>query len=124
MKRATALLCIALVGCGGLPASPPTGSTLTGTFVGAGLGSVAARAMDASDRRIAATALDILPDGDSSAWRNRETGDSFVFTPTRSFERRGVRCRDFRLVVAVGGRTDGIGASACRQPDGTWRITG
>lgn len=121
------VLCIscavmALAACGGSSSRVPAGSMLTGSLGGAAPGSVAARAMDDSDRRRAASALEALANGESSAWRNRETGDSFVFTPTRSFDRGGARCRDFRLEVVVGGRPDSIGGSACRQADGTWRL--
>jgi len=128
MKRAPGLfaLCavLALAGCGSRPMRASAGSMLVGSLAGARPGSVAARAMDDSDRRRAASALDTLPDRESSAWRNHETDDSFVFTPVRSFERGGARCRDFRLEVVVGGRPDGIGGNACRQADGTWRISG
>lgn len=115
---------LALAACNGLATQAPAGSTLVGSLASAAPGSVAARAMDDSDRRRAASALEASPSGESSAWRNRETGDSFVFTPTRSFDQRGTRCRDFRLEVVVGGRPDSIGGSACRQADGSWRIPG
>jgi len=115
---------MALAGCGSQSMRASAGGMLVGSLAGATPGSVAARAMDDSDRRRAASALETLPDRQSSAWRNGETGDSFVFTPTRSFQQRGARCRDFRLEVVVGGRPDGIGGSACRQDDGTWRVPG
>ncbi len=127
MKKLAPVLCVSctalmLAGCSGLFSREPAGGgTLTGSF-GAAPGSLAARAMDDDDRRRAASALDTLANGESSAWRNRETGDSFVFTPTRSFERGGIRCRDFRLEVVAGGRLDSIGGSACRQADGNWRL--
>ncbi|MDN6887967.1 RT0821/Lpp0805 family surface protein [Variovorax sp. CAN2819] len=108
--------------CGGFPPAAPGGATLTGSLASSVPGSVAARAMDDSDRRRAASALESLGNGESSSWRNRDTGDSFVFTPTRSFERGGARCREFRLEVVVGGRHDGIGGNACRQADGSWRM--
>lgn len=117
-------MAMALAGCAGFSSQAPAGGTLTGSLAGAAPGSVAARAMDDGDRRRAASALETLANGESSAWRNRETGDSFVFTPTSSVERRGERCRDFRLEVVAGGRPDSIGGSACRQPDGSWRIPG
>lgn len=124
LARIPCISCVALAlaACGGFPARAPAGSTLTGSLAGAAPGSVAARAMDDSDRRRAANALETLANGESAVWRNRETGDSFVFTPTRSFDRLGARCRDFKLEVVAGGRPDSIGGSACRQADGTWRI--
>jgi len=115
---------LALAACGSFPGRTPAGSMLTGTLAGTAPGSVAARAMDDNDRRRAASALETLANGESSVWRNRETGDSFVFTPTRSFDLRGARCRNFKLEVSVGGRSDSIGGSACRQADGAWRIPG
>ncbi len=119
---AVAISAAALVAaCGGFPAAAPGGAVLTGSIASFVPGSVVARAMDDSDRRRAASALESLGNGESSGWHNRDTGDSFVFTPTRSFERRGARCREFRLEVVVGGRPDGIAGSACRQPDGSWR---
>lgn len=113
---------VLVAACGGLPPGAPGGAMLTGSLAASAPGSVAARSMDDGDRRRAASALETLSNGESSAWRNRDTGDSFVFTPVRSFERGGVRCREFRLEVTVGGRSDGIGGSACRQSDGSWRI--
>ncbi|WP_295985388.1 RT0821/Lpp0805 family surface protein [uncultured Variovorax sp.] len=123
MSLAGAVSAAALVAaCGSLPAGAPGGAMLSGSIASFGPGSVAARAMDDSDRRRAASALESLANGESSAWHNRDTGDSFVFTPMRSFERSGARCREFRLEVVVGGRPDGIAGSACRQPNGAWRI--
>lgn len=113
---------LALAACTAFPSRAPAAGMLTGSLAGAAPASVAARAMDDSDRRHAASALEASPDGQASVWRNRETGDSFVFTPTRSFDQRGARCRDFRLEVTVGARLDSIGGSACRQADGAWRI--
>lgn len=114
---------LATSACSRFGGGPPAGGMLTGSIADSALGSVAARAMDDSDRRRAAAILESLPDGQSSVWRNHETGDRFVFTPLRSFARGGTRCRDFRLEVTVGARFDGIGASACLQADGDWRMS-
>ena len=80
MKKVAPVLCVSctalvLAGCSGLFSREPAGGTLTGSF-GAVPGSVAARAMGDDDRRRVANALDALANGESSAWRNRETGDS------------------------------------------------
>ncbi|AGU53054.1 hypothetical protein VAPA_2c04940 [Variovorax paradoxus B4] len=100
MKRAATLavplLAFLLGGCAGMHARDRD-ATLVGAFAGAGLGSVAARAMDETDRRQAARALESLPLGQSANWRNRETGDSFVLTPTRTFEQLGTLCREFTV---------------------------
>jgi len=117
-----AVCCAALGGCAGWAGRGASGATLVGGFPGAALGSVAARALDEGDRRQVAAALSAAPIGQSTAWRNRETGDSFTVTPTRSFETQGAACRDFRIEATVGGRLDGIAGSACRQDGGDWRL--
>ncbi|MDQ7954818.1 MAG: RT0821/Lpp0805 family surface protein [Pseudomonadota bacterium] len=117
-------LWLPVCGCSQFGNAPQATGTLTGSLAGAALGSVAARAMDDSDRRRAAVSLDGGPDGQPSAWRNPETGDRFIFTPLRSFTLDGARCRDFRVEATVGGRSDSIAGSACRQADGGWRVRG
>ena len=119
-----ALLWLPVLGCGQFGRSAPAERMLTGSLAGVALGSVAARAMNDSDRRHAAASLEGSPDRAPSIWRNRETGDRFMFTPVSSFTRGGARCREFRIEVTVGGRSDSIDASACRQADGSWRIQG
>jgi surface antigen len=121
---ALAVSCLVLAACNGLPGREQAGGTLVGSLAGTAPGSVAARAMDDSDRRRAASVLESAFTGLPATWRNRETGDSFVFTPTRSFDQRGARCRDFTIETVVGGRPDKVGGSACRQDDGNWRIQG
>ena len=120
---AVPFLAFLLSGCADMHARNE-GATLVGAFRGAGLGSVAARAMDRADRRQAARALESLPLGQSANWRNRETGDSFVLTPTRTFEHLGTICRDFTVQAVVGGRADTALGSACRQDGGSWRMSG
>ena len=118
---ATFCLAMALGACSSGPGRGQAG-TLAGSFGSAALGSVAARALDGSDRRRVAHTLESASDGQPSAWRNRETGDSFVVTPGRAFEQGGTRCRDFTVDAMVGGRNDRVDGSACRQGDGNWRI--
>jgi len=119
---ATFCLAMALGACSSGPGRGQDG-TLAGVFGGRALGSVAAQALDGSDRRRVARALESASDdGQPSAWRNRDTGDSFVVTPGRSFEQGGTRCRDFTVDAVVGGRNDRVGGSACRQSDGNWHI--
>lgn len=115
-----AFISLVLSGC----ASPIAAEgTLVGTLAGTAVGSVAARALVESDRRRAARTLDSVPDGQPSTWRNAETGVGFVVTPTRSFEQRGVRCRDYTVEATVGGRADKASGRACRQADGNWLVS-
>lgn len=118
---ATFCLAMTLGACSSGPAREQAG-TLVGSFGGPALGSVAAQALDGSDRRRVARALESASNGQPSTWRNRDTGDSFVVTPGRTFEQGVTRCRDFTVEAVVGGRNDRVDGSACRQGDGNWRI--
>lgn len=115
-----AFISLMLSGC----ASPIAAQgTLVGTLADTAVGSVAARALVESDRRRAARALDSVPDGQPSTWRNAETGVGFVVMPTRTFEQRGMQCRDYTVEATVGGRPDTMSGRACRQADGNWHVS-
>ena len=44
-------------------------------------------------------------------------------TPTRTFQTAsGQPCREYQQTVTIGGKTEEAYGTACRQPDGTWKI--
>jgi surface antigen len=36
--------------------------------------------------------------------------------------RTGAYCREFQQTVTIGGKTESAYGTACRQPDGTWKV--
>ena len=43
--------------------------------------------------------------------------------PVRTVQQAdGTYCREFQQTVTVGGRTEEAYGTACRQPDGSWKI--
>ena len=101
-------------------------ATAFGTLAGAAVGSSIGRSMDDLDRmkmqnaeRLAYTA----PLNETIIWNNPNTGNHGSFTPVRDGStENGSYCREFQSEIIVGGKKqDGYG-TACRQPDGTWRI--
>ena len=102
------------------------GGVLLGGLAGGAIGSV----LDDQDRRTAAftteRALETAPAGQMSTSRNPDSGNSGSVTPVRTYQDAGSGeyCREFEQTVTVGGeRQRGFG-TACRQPDGTWRVVG
>jgi surface antigen len=98
-----------------------------GTLAGAMVGGSIGRSLDDVDRMKAQqttqTALERVPDGRASTWSNPNTGHSGSVTPTYTYKDAGGRdCREFRQAVTIEGRTEEAVGTACRQPDGTWRI--
>jgi len=103
-------------------------ATAAGAVLGLALGNEIGRSLDRADRQYAARtqqyALETVPTGQSSTWNNPDSGHYGTVTPTRTYEVAGGEyCREFQHAVTVGGRTERAYGTACRQPDGTWRIT-
>jgi surface antigen len=102
-------------------------ATAIGVLLGALAGSNVGQSLDRADHlaadRTAGQAFETNPTGQASGWRNPDTGNYGTITPTRTVERpNGQVCREFQQTIVVGGQTQqGVG-TACRQPDGTWRV--
>jgi surface antigen len=102
--------------------SGKTVATIGGAALGAFVGSRVGRNMDRGDRARTTQALDKSADGESTTWRNDETGMHYSVTPTRTYQvDSGGRCRDFTTVAPIDGSDVVVRGTACRQPDGTWK---
>lgn len=102
--------------------SGKTVATIGGAALGAYVGNRVGRNMDRSDQSRATHALDQSVDGESTTWRNDETGARHSVTPTRTYHGdSGGRCRDFTTVTQIDGRDEVVHGTACKQPDGTWK---
>lgn len=102
-------------------------ATAAGTFVGALVGSEIGRGMDRTDRLYAARAsrdaLESAPTGGRIAWNNPDSGNHGSVTPTRTYQTdSGEYCREYQQTVVVGGKAEDAYGTACRQPDGSWRL--
>jgi surface antigen len=99
-----------------------TVATVIGTLFGASVGGSVGRSMDHTDRLKVAHTLENVRTGVSSRWRNPDTGNQYSVVPTRTYETASAPCREFTVDGQVGGKKENIYGSACRQPDGSWRI--
>jgi len=67
--------------------------------------------------------LETSKSGTAVAWRNPDTGNRGTVTPKPAFKNNNGRyCREFQQTVTIGGRTAEAYGTACRQPDGSWKI--
>jgi surface antigen len=66
------------------------------------------------------------PVGQPIRWSDPQTGHSGTITPVREVvdPATGSYCREFQQTVNIGGKTEQAFGTACRQPDGTWRVVG
>ena len=98
-------------------------SALGGAFAGGQLG----KSLDDVDRMKAGetqqAVLDKNKDGQSSTWNNPNTGHSGRVTPTSTKKASsGEYCREYEHEITVDGRKEVVKGTACRQPDGSWRV--
>jgi len=97
---------------------------ITGALVGGAVGGYLGSRWDNYDRMQAALAMDVNPDQQAAIWRNPNNNAQSQFTPTRTFyQNNNTPCRDFTTTVTIDGRQETGRGTACRQPDGSWRIT-
>jgi len=98
-----------------------------GTLLGAWAGSEIGRRMDANDRRMMGQttqrALEAAPSNQPVAWRNPDSGVYGDVTPLPARQLpSGEYCREFTQTVVIGGQKQQAVGTACRNPDGSWRI--
>ena len=95
---------------------------IAGTLAGAAIGGSIGRSMDETDRLKTARTLETVRTGVPSSWRNPDTGNAYSVTPTRTYETAAGPCREYAIDAMIGGRPDKVYGTACRQPDGSWRV--
>lgn len=99
----------------------------TGTLLGAFLGSEVGKSLDRADiayaERTRQRSLERNPAGTTSTWTNPDSGHSGTITPVKTYQQpSGDYCREYQTTVTVGGQTEDAYGTACRQPDGSWKI--
>ena len=98
-----------------------------GVLLGGLAGGVVGNKLDNEDKRMAARAsqraLETQRTGTTTSWRNPDTGHSGTVTPTRTYQSAsGQYCREYQQSVLIGGEKHQSYGTACRQPDGSWKI--
>jgi surface antigen len=101
-------------------------ATLVGVLAGGFIGSQVGKSLDEADvqyaNRSTQNALNNGVSGQPVAWRNPDSGHQGTIVPQPAYQQNGTYCREFTQTITVGGQTqDGYG-TACRQPDGSWKI--
>lgn len=99
-----------------------TAATIGGVIVGILVGGSIGQAMDEADQACVGQVLERVPDRQTIAWQHPGAGDYRV-TPMRTYKAASGRyCRDYQTRALIGGRWHTLTGTACRQPDGAWRI--
>jgi len=125
----TAIGGLGVAALGGLIAGAAGGggaAIAAGVVGGALVGGLVGNMLDARDKRMAAEsqnrALETTPSGQSVAWNNPDSGHSGSVTPIRTYQSGGTYCREYQQTVTIGGKQEQSYGTACRQPDGSWKV--
>jgi surface antigen len=91
------------------------------------LGGALGKSLDQTDQLYASSAeyhaLEYTPSGTATACENPDSGHSGTVVPTRTYETTsGEYCREFQQQAAIGGQVQEVYGTACRQPDGQWKL--
>lgn len=97
-------------------------ATAVGAIVGSAVGSSIGRSMDELDRMKMSATLETTRTGVATTWNNPDTGYDYRMVPTETYEYESGPCREYTLDAEIGGRVEQLYGTACRQPDGSWRI--
>ncbi len=112
-----------IAGAAGANPAAIAAATIGGILVGGLVGNL----LDERDKRLAAQAaqkaFESAPTGQAVAWQNPDSGHSGTVTVTKTYQATsGSYCRQYETSVNIGGKLENAHGTACRQPDGTWKI--
>ncbi len=98
-----------------------------GVLLGALVGSEVGKSLDKADQlyaeRTTQQSLETAPVGQTSTWKNPDSGHSGSVTPTKTYQTaQGQNCREYQQTVTIGGKTEQAYGTACRQSDGSWKV--
>lgn len=98
-----------------------------GTLAGALAGQEVGKSLDRADRlamqQNAQYALEYTRTNQATGWRNPDTGNYGSVMPVETYQTSaGQYCREYLQTVVIGGQQQQAYGTACRQPDGSWKI--
>lgn len=101
-----------------------TAATIVGAMIGTTIGGNIGRSMDEVDRLKVSHSLETVRTGVETSWSNPDTGYQYRVVPTRTVERKNGEgpCREYTVDANIGGKTEQIFGTACRQTDGSWQV--
>ena len=99
-----------------------------GTMLGAIMGGEVGKSLDRADELALAhaqhEALENGVSGSTTTWQNPDSGHSGEIVPEPAYQQAdGTYCREFQQTIVVGTKMESAYGTACRQPDGTWKLS-
>jgi len=110
-----------------------TAAIIGGAILGLLAGNVIGQSVDSANEDCIRETMETVPDWQPVVWHEptvHRTGSSgstepkrYALTPTRTYTSpAGFLCRDYVTTVTVDGQVRQATGTACREPDGRWRV--
>jgi len=94
-----------------------------GALAGALIGGSIGKNMDDTDKMKMNQALETNSVGKPAYWQNTNTGNSYTVVPVKNVDIDGNQyCREYRTTAIIAGKKQQMYGTACRQPDGSWKM--
>jgi surface antigen len=100
-------------------------TTVGGAVIGAVVGGAIGKSMDDADHACAAQAMEYANFKQSVRWHNPRRGAVYTMTPVGLVPAggKGSECRRYSMLTEHGGHSETTHGTACRQRDGSWRLS-
>ena len=100
-------------------------TTVGGAVIGAVVGGAIGKSMDDADQACAAQALEYANFKQSVKWHNKARGAWYTVTPVGLVPAagKGMECRRYSMLTETGSQKQTSQDTACRQQDGSWRLS-
>lgn len=94
-----------------------------GTLAGAYIGGAIGKNMDETDRLKTQAAIERNKTNQASTWHNPDTGATYTVKPKKTYQRANNQyCREYTMTADIAGKKQQTYGTACRQPDGSWKV--
>jgi len=98
-------------------------ATAVGTLVGAVIGRAVGEQLAQAENTCFSQTFEHVPDRETIVWRDNRRDAEYRVTPERTIKTAsGEYCREYTAKATVDGRPVTRHGTACRQPDGSWKL--
>jgi surface antigen len=98
-------------------------ATAIGTLIGFVIGQEVGRQLTPVEETCFSQTFEHVPDRETIVWRNAQQDAQYQVTPIGTTEvGTGMYCREYQAKATVGDRVEETYGTACRQPDGSWKL--
>jgi surface antigen len=129
-QKTGATIGVAAGGLVGAILGEKSGNAFFGASVGAIIGGLAGSSigqkLDETDKKLLAEAteqaLERTKSGKQIQWNNPDSGNEGYVKPLKTYQVDNKYCREFLQEAIIAGEKATIYGTACRKPDGQWKI--